>query len=80
MMVLDRHMHASIEEWSTHPVRKSEGKRVLMTWERRLQNEHDDKAPALLNPSHIAAYLLDPLYAASATVSDGMQMPIARKA
>jgi hypothetical protein len=31
---------------------------------------------ALLNPSHIAAYLLDPLYAASATVGDRMQMPI----
>jgi hypothetical protein len=35
-------VHASIEEWSTQPVLKSEGKRVLMTWERRLQNEHDD--------------------------------------
>jgi hypothetical protein len=47
-----------------------------MTWERRLQNEHDDKVQALLNPSHIAAYLLDPLYAASATVGDGLQMSI----
>jgi hypothetical protein len=60
LMVLDRHVHASIEEWpwSTHPVLKSESKRVLMTWERRLQNDHDDEVQALLNPSHIAAYLL----------------------
>jgi hypothetical protein len=76
LMVLHRHVHASIKKWSTHPVLKSEGKRVLMTWERRLQNEHDNKVQVLLNPSHIAAYLLDPLYAASATVGDGMQMPI----
>jgi putative intracellular protease/amidase len=56
----------------------SQGKRVhvLMPWERQLQNEHDDKVQVLLIPCHIAAYVSDPLYAASATVGDGVQMQI----
>jgi hypothetical protein len=61
IMQLDEHMRASTERWKSKPALKADADRVLETWERRL--EGNGQVTPILQAAHVAAYLLDPMYA-----------------
>jgi hypothetical protein len=65
LMQLDQHVRASVEQWRSIPRIAGSCDTVLKTWERRLGNCNSTGCTVqpLLQPPHIAAYLLDPLYA-----------------
>jgi hypothetical protein len=60
-MMLDKHIRQSMEVWSEQPSLESECNISASTWERRLNGT--GILQALLQPAHVAAFLLDPLYA-----------------
>jgi hypothetical protein len=49
-----------MEVWSKEPSLESESNASVTTWERRLNGTCN--VQALLQPAHVAAFLLDPLY------------------
>jgi hypothetical protein len=82
LMQLDKHVRATVEKWQDEPDLVASCPMVLCTWERRLDNTGDSGVQALLQPTHIVAYMLDPLYAvcestgpAGAAVCSDAQLP-----
>ncbi len=65
LMQLDQHVRNSVVQWSSIPRIASSCDTVLKTWERRLGSGDSTGGTVqpMLHPPHIAAYLLDPLYA-----------------
>jgi hypothetical protein len=63
-MQLDKHVRTSVKNFEEEFDFMDDCKTMLKTWERRLEDKAGDrKVQPLLNASHIAAYLLDPLHA-----------------
>jgi hypothetical protein len=66
-MQLDTHVRNNVKKWeeveSLWPSLGEEDPAVtaLRTWDRRLDNTNGKGVRKLLHPSHIAAFLLDPL-------------------
>jgi hypothetical protein len=52
-----------MRKWKEIPELANSCDIALRTWERRLSNKHSSTVQPLLQAPHIAAYLLDPLYA-----------------
>jgi hypothetical protein len=59
VLALDEHVRASVKEWEYEPELSPDCKSAVHTWERCMKG---DGVQALLQPAHIAAYQLDPLY------------------
>jgi hypothetical protein len=61
---LGRHARSSLQQWeAAKPELADSCKIVLRTWERRLEKQHSSAVQPLLQPAHVAAYMLDPLCA-----------------
>jgi hypothetical protein len=64
LMQLDKHVCTSVKEFEEEFDFMDDCQTMLKSWERRLDDKAvDRKVQPLLNASHIAAYLLDPLHA-----------------
>jgi hypothetical protein len=65
LMQLDKHVRATVEKWQDEQDSAASCPMVLCTWERRLDDTVcvESGVQALLQPTHIVAYTLDPLYA-----------------
>ena len=61
IMQLDAHVRASTQRWQGKPDLAEDADQVLKTWERRVTG--DGQVTPLLQAAHVAAYLLDPMYA-----------------
>jgi hypothetical protein len=61
LMQLDEHVRASTERWKSKPALKADADKVLKTWERRVKG--DGRVTPILQAEHVAAYLLDPMFA-----------------
>jgi hAT family C-terminal dimerisation region len=76
LMQLDAHVKAAVKKWDgMQALEPSLGEvepadSALRTWERRLDNTHGKAVRKLLHPAHIAAFLLDPLYANTKSEND----------
>jgi hypothetical protein len=73
LMKLDKHVHSTMKLWSKDAEMNNDCDNVLRTWERRLDGQHGGKVAQLLFGDHVAAYLLDPLYAV--TLDKAAQAP-----
>jgi hypothetical protein len=64
LVQLDRHVRSSLQQWeAAEPELADSCEIALRTWERRLENKHSSAVQPLLQPAHVAAFMLDPLYA-----------------
>jgi hypothetical protein len=61
---LNRHVRSSLQNWEAADPELADSYEIaLRTWERRLEKQHSSAVLPLLQSAHVAAYMLDPLYA-----------------
>jgi hypothetical protein len=58
---LDKHVQLGCGQWKEGPTVSGSRVRTLRTWERRYVGKHVVGVQQLLDPAHVAAFLLDPL-------------------
>jgi hypothetical protein len=61
LMELEKHVRKSMEMWMAKPELETECDATIRTWERRLNDSGG--VQRILQPAHVATFLLDPLYA-----------------
>ena len=69
-MQLDTHVRASTDRWQSEPDPAEYADQVLKAWERRVKG--DGQVTPILQAAHVAAYLLDPMYAQVRKTSIGL--------